>query len=128
MISLSKNQVSPNASLDQIGFIEITPAYIDKICFSHINGESTLRMTLPSATRAGKAFLKPGRNVVSITHAWTGAVGGGSTTGLWLNAEPGGKYEVKAKGANSGLQLWIEDKRTGKTVGGLEESTRSKMF
>jgi len=38
---------------------------------------------------------------------------------LWLVAEPGGKYVVKTVLKGRRVQMWIENERTGKPVGGI---------
>jgi hypothetical protein len=61
--------------------------------------------------------LKPGRHKVHVHYTqgdW------GSQASLWLDAEAGKAYVVRAHGDDKGVQFRIEEKATGRVVGGVD--------
>jgi hypothetical protein len=61
--------------------------------------------------------LTPGRHKVHVSYTRGTLVSGAS---LWLDAEVGKAYVVRAHGERGGIQFRIEEVATGKIVGGID--------
>jgi hypothetical protein len=68
------------------------------------------------------AYMKPGRHAVNLTHVHRGRGVFEATTNLWFDALPGHIYQCRAERNGTWVRMWIEDKTTGETVGGVDEN------
>ena len=71
----------------------------------------------------GEVYVLPGKHtiVTSMVIRYHFLFEAHTSSNLWLVAEPGGKYVVKTvlKERPVQIQMWIENERTGKPVGGI---------
>ena len=71
---------------------------------------------------AGEVYVLPGKHRLSIKVHYQISE---AMASLWLIAEPGGKYVIKAIANGStiwdrrSVQIWIENERSGQAVGGI---------
>lgn len=74
---------------------------------------------LSSSRGAQAVYLLPGKHTLRLRYR---GHGNAVTANLWLVAEAGGNYIVKAAQTGDGMKIWIEDEATGKQVGGARGS------
>lgn len=75
---------------------------------------------LSTATGAQAVYTLPGKHTLRLRYRGPGGVR--VTANLWLVAEAGGSYLVKAAQTGDGAKIWIEDEKTGRPVGGVRGS------
>ena len=61
-------------------------------------------------------FLLPGKHVIGLF--WSAPGYQGLTTTVWFEGEPGGTYLVRSQRDGMQIRFWVEDRRTGRPVGG----------
>ena len=73
-----------------------------------------------SASRGAQAvYMLPGKHTFRLRYRGPGTT---VTANLWLVAEAGGSYLIKAAQTGDGVRIWIEDEKTGKPAGGIRGS------
>lgn len=80
---------------------------------------STGEGILSSSSGAQAVYLLPGKHTVRLRYRGPGAA---VTSNLWFVGEPGGSYLVRGAQVGDGVQVWIEDEKTGSRVGGVRGS------
>ena len=75
---------------------------------------------LSVATGAQAVYMLPGKHTLRLRYRGPGNVR--VTANLWLVAEAGASYLVKATQTGDGAKIWIEDEKTGQPVGGVRGS------
>jgi hypothetical protein len=68
------------------------------------------------ANGLGDVCVFPGKHRLHVRASWRS---GGVRSDIWLVAEQGGKYVIKAVAKHRYAKIWIEDEKTGEPVGGL---------
>jgi hypothetical protein len=72
-----------------------------------------------SSSGAQAVYLLPGKHTVRLRYRGPGAA---VTSNLWFVGEAGGSYLVRGAQVGDGVQVWIEDEKTGNRVGGVRGS------
>jgi hypothetical protein len=95
----------------------------ERVDIEQVDGKRTLGVgegILSTATGAQAVYMLPGKHTLQLRYRGPGGVR--VTAHLWLVAEAGGSYLVKAAQTGDGAKIWIEDEKTGKPVGGVRGS------
>jgi hypothetical protein len=95
----------------------------ERVDIEQVDGKRTLGVgegILSTATGAQAVYMLPGKHTLQLRYRGPGGVR--VTAHLWLVAEAGGAYLVKAAQTGDGAKIWIEDEKTGKPVGGVRGS------
>jgi hypothetical protein len=95
----------------------------ERVDIEQVDGKRTLGVgegILSTATGAQAVYMLPGKHTLQLRYRGPGGVR--VTAHLWLVAEAGGAYLVKAAQTGDGAKVWIEDEKTGKPVGGVRGS------
>lgn len=90
----------------------------ERLYISKIDGKSTFNlMHALSANQEypEQASVEPGRRYLELRYQGRGY----AKMDLWLDAEAGKIYIVRKKAGGGKVRLWIEEKETGKVVGGI---------
>jgi len=94
----------------------------ERVDIQQVDEKSTLSFgegILSSSSGAQAVYMLPGKHTVQLRYRGPGAA---VTAHLWLVAEAGGSYLIKAGQTGDGLKVWIEDEKTGKPTGGVRGS------
>jgi hypothetical protein len=94
----------------------------ERVDIQQVDGKATLSFgegILSSSSGAQAVYILPGKHTLQLRYRGPGAA---VTANLWLVAEAGNSYLVKAGQTGDGLKVWIEDEKTGKPAGGVRGS------
>ena len=95
----------------------------ERVDIEQVDGKRTLGLgegILSTATGAQAVYMLPGKHTLQLRYRGPGGVR--VTAHLWLVAEAGNSYLVKAAQTGDGAKIWIEDERSGKQAGGIRGS------
>ena len=90
----------------------------ERLYISKIDGKSTFNFAhalTANQEYPEKAYVEPGRRYLEFRYQGRGY----AKMDLWLDAEAGKTYIVRKEAGGGKVRLWIEEKGTGKVVGGI---------
>jgi len=92
---------------------------IERFMIMKIDGKSTFslaRSLTADQEYAQQALVKSGRHYLDVKYALRRGYASGD---LWFDAEAGKTYVVRKAVRRRGIIFWIEEKESGKVVGGI---------
>lgn len=95
----------------------------ERVDIEQVDEKRTLSLgegILSTASGAQAVYMLPGKHTLQLRYRGPGGVR--VTAHLWLVAEAGGAYLVKAAQTGDGAKIWLEDEKTGQQVGGVRGS------